>query len=151
MAMRGPEIRRRLKGALEMVRKRMRVHGEALGAPDLTGTGYAGGYGQALRDLLSLIGGHTLPNTRGYWTEVEPFGIRKTLQGLAGRINSVLGKVKAEMRGHGHDKCAPSASRGYAQALRDVLLLMDGPALPNTGAYWEEPLLPVTSGEYNVG
>jgi hypothetical protein len=118
----------------------------------LSGEGYAGGYRQALSDLLLLLEGHVLPNTRVYWSNVEPFGVRRTCQAFNARINSVLTKVQEEMTGHGDGKYARGLSSegyagGYAQALRDCSLLACGHALPSTRNYWEEPSVTTAAPE----
>lgn len=34
----------------------------------MSGEGYAGGYSQALSDVMLLLESHCLPNTRNYWS-----------------------------------------------------------------------------------
>ena len=61
-------IKQRIKAALKNVDREITGNASLsrYGAA-MSGEGYAGGYRQALYDVLVLLDGHWEPDTRGYW------------------------------------------------------------------------------------
>lgn len=61
-------------------------------------------------------------------------------RGIKRQLRQAICRVEEEMRGHGNDKYARGLAKegyagGYAQALMDVTLLLDG-VTPQTRNYW---------------
>lgn len=71
--MRKREAARRIKTALSEVSAEVRGNASRGGiyAGGLASEGYAGGYRDALSDVLLLLEGDTAPNRRHYWHEAD--------------------------------------------------------------------------------
>jgi hypothetical protein len=64
--------KRSIQVAASAVRKEIASNaaGGGIYARGLANEGYAGGYAQALQDVLLLANG-VMPNTRGYWDDIQ--------------------------------------------------------------------------------
>ena len=81
-------IKQRIKAALKNVDREITGNASLsrYGAA-MSGEGYAGGYRQALYDVLVLLDGHWEPDTRGYW---EKKSSNAELCGGTSATNAVL-------------------------------------------------------------
>ena len=66
-------IKRHVTTAIKAANREMAGHASSGGhfARGTASEGFAGGYCQALSDILLLLNG-VMPNTRGYWDECKP-------------------------------------------------------------------------------
>lgn len=60
---------RNIRFAAGRVRKEISDNAQSAYGRGLANEGYAGGYQQALADVLLMLESDTMPNTRGYWRE----------------------------------------------------------------------------------
>lgn len=70
--MRVKDAKNEIGQALKNVTDELAGNGAGQYGRGLSPEGYAGGYAQALRDVLLLLEGHVRPNTRTYWRRSAP-------------------------------------------------------------------------------
>jgi len=70
--MRVKDAKNEIGQALKNVTDELAGNGAGQYGRGLSPEGYAGGYAQALRDVLLLLEGHVRPNTRTYWRPSAP-------------------------------------------------------------------------------
>lgn len=60
-------IIKHIRAAQDRIAQELRTNGSGLFGRGLSNEGYAGGYSQALSDVLLLLQSDCMPNTRNYW------------------------------------------------------------------------------------